>query len=187
MRSFHCGSGTQSAIPASVARMTTPTGGSSRRARRLQKRAKSRGRCGGALTRWLVIRKPEMTKKTSTPTKPPGRASGEEVVDDHAEHRDGPQCLDVGPLLLGDVGGVAGHVGRVTGDRGHDVADDVQPLVEGDLRVRSGVGDRVAGEDLSHPRILRARPRPSELHCPKRHSRAGLTMRGEVASAGTVR
>jgi hypothetical protein len=44
--------------------------------RRLQKVARSRPVPGACWSRWEVIRKPEITKNTSTPTKPPLRACG---------------------------------------------------------------------------------------------------------------
>ena len=50
------------------------------------------------------MRNPEMTKKMSTPTKPPGASCGEGVEGEHREHREAPAsrprpgdrvCVDV--------------------------------------------------------------------------------------------
>ena len=42
------------------------------------------------------MRKPEMTKKTSTPMKPPVSRVGQEVVDDDQADRERAEGLDVG-------------------------------------------------------------------------------------------
>jgi hypothetical protein len=52
----------------SVTARTSEAAGSSRRIRRPQNLARRRGVVGGDRRRWLEMRKPEMTKKTSTPT-----------------------------------------------------------------------------------------------------------------------
>ena len=43
------------------------------------------------------MRNPEITKKTSTPTKPPGKPRQLDVVGDDQEDGDGAQPVDVGP------------------------------------------------------------------------------------------
>jgi hypothetical protein len=55
---------------------TSRDAGRSRRTRRAQNFATSVQLRGGDLMRWLVMRNPEMTKKTSTPTNPPTKRSG---------------------------------------------------------------------------------------------------------------
>ena len=39
-----------------------------------------------------------MTKKTSTPTKPPGSARGKRVEDQDGDDREGAKAVDVGPI-----------------------------------------------------------------------------------------
>ena len=51
-----------------------------------------------------VIRKPEIAKNTSTPTKPPGSDRRPQVVDDDEQHRDGAQGLDLGAYGRGRLG-----------------------------------------------------------------------------------
>lgn len=59
-----------------VTRRTTIAAGSSRRMRRPQKPRRSVTERGRASMRCVVIRKPEMAKKMSTPTKPPRSSAG---------------------------------------------------------------------------------------------------------------
>lgn len=55
--------------------------------------------CSARMTR--VIRYPLMTKKMSTQeTRCPGRPS--EVIEHDAEHRDGPETVDVGAMVQAD-------------------------------------------------------------------------------------
>ena len=63
-----CVDGSQARLAASVASSTSEAAGSRRRTRRAQNPASSRGVTGGERSRWEEMRKPEMTKKTSTPT-----------------------------------------------------------------------------------------------------------------------
>ena len=94
----------------------------------------------------VEIRKPEMTKKTSTPTKPPRPELRERVVPDDREDREGAQAVDVGAvagmelgvLLRGRFGDAQGtlalrdrprpavHVDRDVGEVGLGHLDDVQ-------------------------------------------------------------
>ncbi|MET3961444.1 hypothetical protein ABIE44_001378 [Marmoricola sp. OAE513] len=67
----HWVSGASSREASSVLPSTSNEAGSSRRTRRLQKLTRSRGPRGTWPSRCRVMRKPEMTKKTSTPMKPP--------------------------------------------------------------------------------------------------------------------
>ena len=60
--------GSQTIEATRVTPSTRDAAGSSRRTRRAQNRASRRGVVGGERIRWLEMRKPEMTKKTSTPT-----------------------------------------------------------------------------------------------------------------------
>ena len=82
-----------------------------------------------------MIRKPEITKKTSTPTYPPRDPRHARVVEHHEQDRDRPQPLDVGtePARLGSGGTDPGrrlgacpdqeerplHVGRDDGQADH--------------------------------------------------------------------
>src|SRR5659263_340337 len=58
-----------------VTTTTSADAGSSRRTRRPQNRRTPAQETGGSRSRWEVIRNPEITRNTSTPTYPPGRAA----------------------------------------------------------------------------------------------------------------
>ena len=64
-----------SRIARTVAKAITLTAGTIRRIRRTQKPAKEKRPSRRFLRRIPVMRKPEMTKKTSTPTNPPPKRS----------------------------------------------------------------------------------------------------------------
>ena len=72
-RSRATSSGSTSTVYATVAMITANRAGSRRRARRIQKRGRSIEplRCHSSMSS-VVIRKPLMTKNTSTPRNPPG-------------------------------------------------------------------------------------------------------------------
>ena len=61
------------------------------------------------------IRKPEMTKKTSTPAKPPGKKRAIGVESDHPEHRERAQSIDVLAEIEVAPAPCGGEVGRVEG------------------------------------------------------------------------
>jgi len=48
----------------------------------------------------LVIRNPEITKKTSTPTNPPRQRLRESVKMQDQHHSDGADAIDIRPILL---------------------------------------------------------------------------------------
>ena len=61
-----------------------------------------------------MIRNPEITKNTSTPTKPPGTNGTDAWRGDHGQHRDRTQPLDVVPVReRRAVGGLAHGVPEV--------------------------------------------------------------------------
>jgi hypothetical protein len=72
-----CVDGSHAIDAARVAPSTSDAAGSRRRTRRAQKVPSRRAFVGGDRRRWLEMRKPEMTKKTSTPTYPPVSAAGQ--------------------------------------------------------------------------------------------------------------
>ena len=49
------------------------------------------------------IRYPEMTKKISTPTKPPPKAGNADVVEQHRHDGERPQAIDIGAILHADL------------------------------------------------------------------------------------
>ena len=63
-----CVEGSHAMDATRVVASTRDAAGSRRRTRRAQKAPSRRGVVGGDRKRWLEIRKPEMTKNTSTPT-----------------------------------------------------------------------------------------------------------------------
>ena len=76
---------------------TSVSAGKIRRIRRLHKSRKTKigPRDFNTPNRMPVIRKPERTKKMSTPTNPPGTHTGESVVEDHRDDRDGSHAINV--------------------------------------------------------------------------------------------
>ncbi len=140
--------------------MTRHDDGSSRRARRAQNAGSEIVPVvDSSRSSRRVIRKPDSTKKTSTPTNPPPNAGDAGVEQQHGQHGDGPQAFDVGAeLVLGDgeqrrrtawrrcrhvarpARRVRGLRGRPTGDHGGHAAGTVPERPSGrSWMVRPGV------------------------------------------------
>ena len=108
------------APPSTVTTSTRHDAGSSRRARRAQNPGSDSVPVdASSLSSRRVIRKPDRTKNTSTPTKPPWKAPRRRWNSTTATTASGPQALDVGAeLVVGDAvqlladGASAGDVGR---------------------------------------------------------------------------
>lgn len=70
-------SGIQSRDASAIATRTTLAAGNNRRILRAQKASRVCASTHGRRRRWLVIKNPEMTKNTSTPTYPPDSLFGQ--------------------------------------------------------------------------------------------------------------
>ena len=114
----------------------------------------------------VVMRKPETTKKTSTPRKPPGQPGGVEVVDEHPvmararspsrpSMRPGPRTPRSRAGPRGRVGGLAG-ASRPRNRRRRHVAPSVGRVVGVTAAPGVSIGNAV-GLDITAPRGIPCR------------------------------